>query len=81
MKWNITVRPYSSALDLWSWTAVREDQENQRSGAGYDTKEQAQTAAQAEVQEFEDNQGVINAATTTYVFEPVIPAPPEVFLP
>lgn len=76
MNWNITVKPYSSALEMWGWTATREDQENTLSGAGYETKAEAEAAAEADVQEFENTQGVIKAATSTYLFEPVIPEIP-----
>lgn len=81
MNWNITVKPYSSALDMWGWTAVREDQENVLSGAGYETKDEALAAAQTDAQAFEDTQGVIKAATSHYVFEPVIPEVPEPEVP
>lgn len=81
MNWNITIKPYSSALTMWGWTAVREDQENQLSGAGYETKQEAMDAAQVDVQAFEDTQGVIKAATQTYTFEPVIPVLPDLEVP
>lgn len=76
MNWTITVKPYSEALAMWGWTAVREDQENVLSGAGYETKEEALAAAQMDAQAFEDTQGVIKGATETHLFEPVIPEAP-----
>lgn len=73
MNWTITVRPTTAALNNWSWTAVRDDQENVISGSGHATSAAAIAAAQQEAQEFEDGQGVIDSNTFSQAFEPVLP--------
>lgn len=74
MNWTITVKPTTSELTEWSWTAVRSDQENTLSGSGYATSAEAMSAAQAEAQAFENTLGVIQNETVTVVFVPAVPA-------
>lgn len=78
MNWTITVKPSNSALDEWSWTAVRDDQENTLRGTGYRTGEDAHEVAKLAIQEFEDTQGVIKAATKVHTFSPTLPDIPQV---
>lgn len=71
MKWNITMTPVSPALNAWTWTAVRADQENVLMGdASYATQEAARTSARAAIQEYEDNVMVVRDATVTEEFTP-----------
>jgi len=73
VNWTITVRPTTAALNNWTWTAVREDQENVLSGGGHATSASAVAEAQQMAQQFEDGQGVIDSNTFSQVFEPVLP--------
>lgn len=85
MKWTITIKPQSVALNAWTWVAVRDDQENVLAGdQAYATSAAAQTSAQLAIQEFEDNVMVVRNATLTVEFlpegvepdpEPEIPEP------
>ena len=82
MKWSITFKPFSAALNAWLWSAVREDQENVLMGdQSYASVEAARTSARLAIQEFEDNVMVVRDATITEEFVPegVEPEPePEV---
>lgn len=86
MNWTIRVKPINSTLNMWSWTAVRDDQESTLSGAGYETSEEALSAAKVDADAFEAGQGVIRDATFEVVYDPGAeqPAPepePEVPAP
>ena len=71
MKWTITIKPLTVALNAWTWTAVREDQENVLVGdQAYATSEAATATAQADIQNFEDNVMVLRNATLTMEFIP-----------
>lgn len=71
MKWSITMTPVSAALNAWTWTAVRADQENVLMGdQAYATKEAARTSAHAAIQEYEDSAMVVRDATVTEEFTP-----------
>lgn len=69
VKWTITVRPITAAMNGWEWTAMRADEESVLSGGGA-TKEAALASARAHASEFEANQGAIKGATVTEEFVP-----------
>jgi hypothetical protein len=73
MNWTIRVTPTTTALDDWSWVALRDDKETVFDGVGYATSTEAQAEARAVAQEFENNQGIIKDNSFTEVFEPVVP--------
>lgn len=80
MKWEITIKPSTPALNWWGWHAVRADQENVLSGDQlYVSSEDAEVGARAAIQQFEDNTAVVRDATITVEFVPegvVIPEEP-----
>lgn len=72
MNWTITITPTSSALNVWTWSAVRADGENVIvSDQVYRTVEAAREAAQAAAQAYEDDVLVIQDGTITEQFTPV----------
>lgn len=72
MNWTITITPTTSALTVWTWSAVRADGENTAvSEQGYRTADAARTAAQEAAQAYEDDVLVIREATIVEQFTPV----------
>lgn len=71
MNWTITIKPTSSALTSWTWTAVRDDQENVLYGdPEYASVNAARTSARAAAQAYENDVIAIETATITEPFTP-----------
>lgn len=71
MKWKITVRPTSAALDSWKWVAEGEDGESVLLGdVNYGESETAMTVARARVQEAELRRSLIADATIVEEYTP-----------
>lgn len=72
MKWTLTARPSSTAMNNWSWWAMRADNEVLRQGGGAKTSAAAIQAARDAASDYEQEQGEIEAAVVTEEFTPTL---------
>lgn len=70
MKWTLTARPNTTAMNSWIWWAVRDDGETVRQGNGAKTSAAAIQAARDAATDYEQEQGEIEAAVVTEEFTP-----------